>query len=168
VFTWFALATEAHDQGSHISFALIHYEKSDSSWFLSYEHHKMFSTHIWIGGSDYIVTVLVSALLLWRYTMPMETLIKRKHLMDACLQFQRFTTLSAWQEPWMQTARHGVGGAESRGSGFYYSRWLGYMGAGWAVSKWECQWRCRDSETRRQIVNCRLWKNITVPHTAPG
>ena len=39
---------------------------------------------------------------------------KRKHLIKAGSQFQRFSPLSSWQEAWWCAGRHGAGeGAES-------------------------------------------------------
>ena len=43
---------------------------------------------------------------------------KRKHLIGAVLQFQRFSPLSLWQEAWQYPGRHGAGGAESSTSCF--------------------------------------------------
>jgi hypothetical protein len=41
------------------------------------------------------------------------TSYKRQHLIGACLQFQRFSPLSSWQEAWQYDSRHGAGGAKS-------------------------------------------------------
>lgn len=44
----------------------------------------------------------------------MASLIRKKHLIRACLQFQRYSTLSSWQEAWQCAGRRGAGeGAEN-------------------------------------------------------
>jgi hypothetical protein len=48
---------------------------------------------------------------------------KKKHLVGAGLQFQRFSSLSSWQEAWWHTGRHDAGeGAENSISGSAGSR----------------------------------------------
>jgi hypothetical protein len=42
--------------------------------------------------------------------MAVTSLIKKKqHLIGAGLQFQRFSSLSSWQEAWHSAGKHGVG-----------------------------------------------------------
>ena len=33
---------------------------------------------------------------------------KKKHLIGVCLQFQKFSPLSSWQEAWQCTGQHGT------------------------------------------------------------
>jgi hypothetical protein len=48
---------------------------------------------------------------------------KEKHLNGADLQFQRFSSLSSWQEAWQHAGRYGAGeGAESSTSFFIFLR----------------------------------------------
>lgn len=42
-------------------------------------------------------------------TMNTVTLIKRKLLIEASLQFQKFSALSSWQEAWQSTDSYGAG-----------------------------------------------------------
>ena len=46
---------------------------------------------------------------------------KGKYFPGACLQFQRFSLLSAWQEAWWYTGRHGTESSITRSTGSFWN-----------------------------------------------
>lgn len=86
-------------------------KKSDSSWNLGGE----VSMLCLCTGSECLIHtndmntlkpgVLVHVLFLWRDTMNKATLI-REIILEACLQFQRASPVSSWQEAWLHAGRH--------------------------------------------------------------
>jgi hypothetical protein len=72
----------------------------------------LFSETSWPGSLQSTLLSLTLCLIALKRHLDQSSSYKWQHLIEAGLQFQRFSSLSSWWEAWQHARRHGTGRAE--------------------------------------------------------